>query len=266
MATLRSWEVSEMGNSVEGLQQQLKNLRIVETSKELPSLLRKAELHSWTYQEFLREMLTFEEQRREEKMIEKHLKWAAFPFQKNIDEFDIKELPSLSERQLKQLKELNWLDEAFNLIFLGPPGVGKTHLAIGLGLEAIHKGQRVSFITMGDLVSILKSEDYLRKSQLKLKRIREADLIIIDDLMYMAMDQHEANLFFHLINHLYERSSIILTSNKGPEEWGELLGDQGITTAILDRLLHRSEVVHLNGASHRIKYRQPLFQEKSVQN
>ena len=119
---------------------------------------------------------------------------------------------------------------------------------------------------MGDLTSILKSEDYLRKSQLKLKRIREADLIIIDDLMYMAMDQHEANLFFHLINHLYERSSIILTSNKGPEEWGELLGDQGITTAILDRLLHRSEIIHLNGSSHRIKYRQSLFQEKSVQN
>ncbi|MFC2946932.1 ATP-binding protein, partial [Virgibacillus sediminis] len=89
---------------------------------------------------------------------------------------------------------------------------------------------------------------------------------IIDDLMYMAMDQHEANLFFQLVNHLYERSSIILTSNKGPEEWEELMGDKGITTAILDRLLHRAEVIHLNGSSYRIKNRQSVFQSKSVQN
>src|SRR5699024_8553540 len=143
---------------------------------------------------------------------------------------------------------------------------GKTHIAIGLGLEAIQKGYRVAFISMGELVPLLKTEDYLRKSQLQMKKIRGADLIIIDDLMYMAMDQNEANLFFHLVNHLYERSAVILTSNKGPEEWGELLGDQGITTAILDRLLHRSEVLHLDGESHRIKHRKTLFQAKSVQN
>ncbi|QDP39459.1 IS21-like element helper ATPase IstB [Radiobacillus deserti] len=255
-----------MEYSFESLQRQLHHLRMSETSKELPAVLRKAESHSWTYQEFLRELLTYEERRREEKMIEKHLKWAKFPYQKSLQEFDLKELPSLSERQLKQLQELFWLDESFNLIFLGPPGVGKTHMAIGLGLEAIHQGHHVSFVSMGELVPLLKSEEYLRKSQLKMKRIREADLIIIDDLMYMAMDQNETNLFFHLINHLYERSSIILTSNKGPEEWGELLGDQGIATAILDRLLHRSEVLHFNGNSHRIKYRKSLFQAKSVQS
>lgn len=251
----------ELSLSVEILQEQLHNLRLAETSKELPIILRNAEQHSWTYQEFLHEMLTYEEMRRQEKMIERHLKWAAFPFNKCLMEFNIKELPSLSERQLRQLQELNWLDESFNLIFLGPPGVGKTHMAIGLGLEAINKGQRVSFVSMGELISLLKSEEYLKKSQFKMKRIRGADLVIIDDLMYMAMNQNEANLFFHLINHLYERSSIILTSNKGPEEWGELLGDQGIATAILDRLLHRSEVIHFEGASHRIKYRQSLFQE-----
>ncbi|MFD1708418.1 IS21-like element helper ATPase IstB [Siminovitchia sediminis] len=255
-----------MDFSVEDLQKQFQRLRMAETSKVLPTFLRKAESQTWTYQEFLRELLSYEEKRREEKMIEKHLKWAKFPYQKSLDEFDLKELPTLSERQLRQLQELSWLEESFNLIFLGPPGVGKTHIAIGLGLEAINRGYRVSFISMGELVPLLKSEEYLRKSQLQLKRIRGADLVIIDDLMYMAMDQNEANLFFHLINYLYERSSIILTSNKGPEEWGELLGDQGITTAILDRLLHRSEVLHFDGASHRIKYRETLFQAKSVQN
>ena len=95
-----------------------------------------------------------------------------------------------------------------------------------------------------------------------MKRIQSADLVIIDDLMYMAMDQREANLFFQLINHLYEKSSVILTSNKNPEQWSELMGDQGITTAILDRLLHRVEVVHMDGDSYRMKNREQLFEAK----
>lgn len=255
-----------MSYSVESLQSLFQQFRMTETSKELPNFLRKAEAHSWTYQEFLNELLNYEASRREEKMIERNLKWAKFPYQKDLDEFDLQEQRSLSARQLKQLRELSWLEQSFNLIFLGPPGVGKTHLSIGLGLAAIQNGYRASFVSMGELVPLLKTEEYLRKSQIQLNRIRKADLIIIDDLMYMAMDQHEANLFFHLINHLYERSSIILTSNKGPEDWGELLGDQGITTAILDRLLHRSEVIHLDGDSHRIKYRESVFQSKSVQS
>jgi DNA replication protein DnaC len=148
----------------------------------------------------------------------------------------------------------------------GPPGAGKTHIGIGLGVEAIHKGYKVAFSSMGELVHLLKTEEYIRKSQMQLKRIKESDLVIIDDLMYLAMDQREANLFFHLINHLYERSSIILTSNKGPEEWVELMGDQGITTAILDRLLHRVEVIQLNeNDSYRLKHRFTIFEKESVQ-
>ncbi|GIN61624.1 hypothetical protein J27TS8_16170 [Robertmurraya siralis] len=119
---------------------------------------------------------------------------------------------------------------------------------------------------MGKLIHLLKTEEYIRKSQTQLKRLKESDMVIIDDLMYMAMDQREVNLLFHLINYLYERSSIILTSNKGPEEWGELLGDQGITTAILDRLLHRVEVIQLNeNDSYRIKHRTTIFGKESVQ-
>jgi DNA replication protein DnaC len=251
--------MSNMGTSVEQLQAQLQHLRLVETASELPQFLRQAEASSWTYQELLHALLTYEESRREEKMIDKHLKWAKFPYQTSLSSFDLAEQPSLSDRQLRQLQELTWLDQLYNLIFLGPPGVGKTHLAIGLGFEAIQQGHRVSFVSMGELVPMLKTEEYVKKAQLQMKRIRQADLVIIDDIMYMAMNEQEANLFFHLINHLYERSSIILTSNKGPEAWGELLGDQGITTAILDRLLHRSEVIHLHGDSHRMKHRETLF-------
>src|SRR5699024_103005 len=112
-----------------------------------------------TYQEFLHELLSFEQVRREEKMIERHLKWAKFPYQKTLQEFQLEEQQSLSERQLRQLQELNWLEQSFNLIFLGPPGVGKTHLSIGLGLEAIQNGYRVSFISMGELIPLLKTEE-----------------------------------------------------------------------------------------------------------
>lgn len=112
---------------------------------------------------------------------------------------------------------------------------------------------------MGELNHLLKTQEFTQKSQLQIKRLQASDLVIIDDLLYMTMDQREANLFFQVINYLYERSSIILTSNKSPEEWRELMGDEGITTAILDRLLHRVEVVSINGESYRMKNRKNLF-------
>jgi DNA replication protein DnaC len=256
-----------MTETVKALQEKYKLLRMMETATELPVLLRNAEKMSWTYQEFLEEILNYELKRREEKNIEKRLRWAKFPYYKTLDEFYIEEQQSLSTRQLNQLKEFNWLEEQYNIILLGPPGSGKTHLSIGLGIEAIYKGFKVAFSTMGEIVHLLKTEEYIRKSQTQLKRIKEADLVIIDDLMYMAMDQREANLFFHLINHLYERSSIILTSNKSPDEWADLIGDTGITTAILDRLLHRVEVIQMNeNDSYRLKHRSTIFDEKSVQN
>lgn len=249
------------------LQEHLRQLRMVETANELPVLLRSAEKNSWTYQEFLQELFMFELKRREQKSVERRMKWAMFPYQKTLDEFRIEEQQSVSTRQLKQLRELNWLEQQYNLILLGPPGGGKTHISIGLGVEAVQRGFQVTFTTMGELVQLLKTEEYIRKSQVHLKRLRESDLVIIDDLMYMAMDQREANLFFHLINHLYERSSIILTSNKGPEQWGELMGDQGITTAILDRLLHRVEVIQLNNNdSYRMMNRSTIFSKESVQS
>jgi DNA replication protein DnaC len=256
-----------MTGTVHILQEHFRHLRMMETANELPVLLRNAEKMSWTYQEFLQELLMYELKRRDEKNVEKRLKWAKFPYHKTLDEFHIKEQQSLNTRQLNQLRELNWLEQQYNLILLGPQGAGKTHISIGLGIEAIQKGYKVTFSTMGELVHLLKTEEYIRKSQVQLKKVKESDLVIIDDLMYMAIDQREANLFFHLINHLYERSSIILTSNKGPEEWGELMGDQGITMAILDRLLHRVEVIQLNeNDSYRLKHRSTIFEKESVQN
>ncbi|WP_289143102.1 IS21-like element helper ATPase IstB [uncultured Brevibacillus sp.] len=248
------------------LQDLLRSLHLSETSHRVIELLREAEKQQHSYLVFLRNVLEYEQTRRELKLMERRLKWAAFPYQKTLDEFNLVEQQSLSQKQVNQLKDLTWLDQLFNLIILGPPGVGKTHLATGLGIEAINRGYKVMFISMGELIHTLKTEEFTRKSQAKMKRIREANLVIIDDLMFMAMDQREANLFFHLINDLYNHSSIILTSNKGPSEWGELLGDPGITTAILDRIVHRAEVIHLNGDSYRMKHRSTIFEHESVQN
>ena len=118
---------------------------------------------------------------------------------------------------MRQLKEMNWLEQQYNLILLGPPGVVKTHLAVGVGLEAIEQGYQIMFLPMGELKTILKTSDYLRKSQIALNPIKKSDLVIINDLMYMAMDLAEANKFFQLVDYLYDRSSIILTSNKSPD-------------------------------------------------
>ncbi|HDR7209606.1 TPA: IS21-like element helper ATPase IstB [Bacillus cytotoxicus] len=228
-------------------------------TKELPQLLREAEKGSWTYLEFLESITTFELSKQEAKSIERRIKWARFPYFKTLQEFKVEEQIAITKRQLAQLQEYSWLEQQYNLILLGSPGVGKTFLAVGLGIEAIQRGFQVYFVTMGELIQLLKTQEFAHKSQVQMKRLQASDLIIIDDLMYMAMDQREANLFFQLINHLYERSSIILTSNKSPEQWSELMGDQGITTAILDRLLHRVEVIHMNGDSYRMKNRQHLF-------
>lgn len=248
-----------MSSSVNDIQDALKQLRLAEASTELPHLLRQAEKHSWTYMELLTQLTDYELSQRESKSIQRRLNWAKFPYYKTLKEYHISEQTSLSQRQLIQLQELNWVEQQYNLIFLGPPGVGKTALSIGLGIEAIQRGYQVIFVTMGELMYLLKTEEFTRKSQIQLNRLRAAQLVIIDDLMYMAMDQYEANLFFQLINHLYEQSSIILTSNKAPDQWSDLMGDQGITTAILDRLLHRVEVIQMDGESYRMKHKEKIF-------
>ncbi len=227
------------------LQDSLVSLRLVETSKNLPSLLEEAEKEQLSYISFLNNVVEYEQKIRDEKNMEKRLKLAAFPCITPLDEFNLDEQESLSLKQFNQLKDLAWIEQLFNLILLGPPGVGKTHMAVGLGLEAIKRGYKVSFISMGDLVHTLKTMDITRKSQTRIKRMKESHLAIIDDLMYAAMDPREANLFFQLVNDLYNNSSIILTSNRSPKEWTELLGDVGVATAILDRLIHRAEIVQM---------------------
>jgi DNA replication protein DnaC len=248
------------------VQESLVSIRLVETSKELTSLLAEAEQEQVSYLSFLNKIVNYEKGKREEKSRANRLKQANFPSIMTLAEFDLDKQESLTLKQFNQLQELAWVEQLFNLILLGPPGSGKTHLSVGLGLEAINRGYKVSFISMGELVHTLKTMDITRKAMTRIKRIKESELVIIDDLMYVAMDSREANLFFQLVNDLYNHSSVILTSNRSPKEWTEFLGDVGVASAILDRLIHRAEIVHMDEDSFRMRHRKTIFNEENVQN
>lgn len=255
-------EIAEVNklSSIETLESMLRTLKMYHTAENIDNIIEISRGKSLTNERFLEEFLDEEIKGRESRRLEKRLKQALFPEYKTLSEFNLDEQRSLSMRQLNQLKELIWLEQGYNIIFLGPPGVGKTHLSIGIGIEAINNGYKVRFTTMADLIHLLKTQEISTVSRNKVKRIIDSDLFIIDDLMFMAMEKQEANLFFQLINKLYGQTSIIITSNKGPEEWGELLGDAAITTAILDRIVHKCEVVNFfDDDSYRIKHRQSIF-------
>ena len=251
-----------MSTTIDCVKTMLKKVNLHNAAGQIEEILITPLNQSISYEKFLEELLLCEIKGREEKRFERRLRHASFPEYKTLEQFDLNEQPSLSKRQFNQLKELSWIEQGYNLILLGPTGVGKTMLSIGLGIHAINNGYKVHFTTMNDLVYILKTQEIIRTSKARYKRIVESDLVIIDDLMFMVMEKHEANLFFQLVNKLYGQSSIIITSNKGPEEWGELLGDPAITTAILDRIVHKCEVITLDGDSYRLKHRKTIFDKK----
>lgn len=252
-----------MKHPYEPLQDKCRILRLAESAKELPTLLRNAEAKGWTYHEFIHEFLNYEVTCREKKNTEKLMKWAEFPELLTFDNFRLEEQTAIGVKQLNVLKELTWIDDCFTLIMMGPTGVGKTHLSTALGVHAIEQGYQVSFISMDRLIYVLKTKEYIPKSKARYNRISKSDLIILDDVMYMAYETQEAHLFFQFIYEQYDQSAFILTSNKGPGEWGKFLGDPTLTTAILDRLLHRSEILTFSEDQNsiRMKYRKALFTE-----
>ena len=229
------------------IKQSAKTLKLHGLSIDADSLIKKADSEHPTYSEFLNQVLIKEIQQRTERAKSKRIKEAGLPYIKTLEEFDLTFQTSITERQLKQLAELTWIEQMYNLMFFGPPGVGKTHISIALAHKAAEEGYRVSFATMTSLAHMLRTEDILRSSKIKLNRIRRAHLVVIDEVGYLPIERTDANLFFQLIADLYEQASIILTSNKGFEEWSELLGDPALATAILDRLTYRCDVLTLDG-------------------
>ena len=229
------------------------------TTLKLPGIIHKmdeaindAERRQQSYIAFLNILLESELDYRVEKRYQRNMTGAHFPVLKNIDTFEFGKVKGIGKMDISQLLEFSWLDNHVNILFFGPPGLGKTHLAISLGIKAVEKGYIVSFERMTTLTKLLKTAEVQRMSAFRLNRILKSDLVIIDEIGYSPIDKKEANLFFNLISELYEKKSVIITSNKSFNEWAEMLGDEIMATALLDRLLHHSKIFNLYGLSYRI--------------
>ena len=236
------------------------SLGLTSIRNDLDTILHEADQKQCTYLEFLTRTVLGEVQYRQQKARERRVKEAGFPYAKHLGDFDLNFCRALSKRQFAQLRELTWIDGLYNLILSGPPGVGKTHLAIGLGYEACEKGYKVSYTTMQSLIKFLRTEDTDRRAKAKMKRIRSSALLIIDEVGYLPVTATEGNFFFQLISDLQEQASILITTNKGFEAWTEFLGDAALATAILDRLSYQCDRIQMNGKSYRLENRKSFFE------
>jgi DNA replication protein DnaC len=218
-------------------------------------LAERARAEGWSHEEFLAACLQREVAAREAHGGEGRIRHARFPARKSLEEFDYDHARGLKRDTVAHLGTLDFVAARENVVFLGPPGTGKTHLAIGLGIRACQAGHRVLFATAAQWVARLAEAHTAGRLQPELVRLGRYPLLVVDEVGYIPFEAEAANLFFQLVSARYERASLIVTSNKPFGRWGEVFGDDVVAAAMIDRLVHHAEVVALKGDSYRLKDR-----------
>jgi DNA replication protein DnaC len=237
----------------ERLERHLSRLKLSTIRDRLDSLLDDAARQEMTIREALMYFCEQEIRSKDQKRINMGVNLAKFPYMRTLEQFDFGAQPSLDPGQIRDLGACRWINNGDSLLLLGPPGVGKTHLAVALGREAICLGYSVVFISATTLLMQLCKSHVEGKLEEKIVQFSKPKLLIIDELGYLPFDPKAAHLFFQLISKRYEKGSTLITSNRSVGEWGEVFGDPVVATAILDRLLHHSHIVTIRGESFRLK-------------
>lgn len=231
----------------------LGRMKLEHLETQLDAICDDAARHELDYRGFLTQALQTEWQGRHARGIQTRLKQARFPWVKTLEQFDFDFQPSIDRKLIRELSGMAFVERAHNVVFLGPPGVGKTHLAVALGVKAVEAGYSVLFLTLETLMTRLTRAKHENRLERQLQQLAYPRLLILDEIGYLPLSREEASLFFRLLVRRYERASLIITSNKGFVDWGEIFNDQVLATAILDRLLHQSATINIKGDSFRLK-------------
>ena len=241
----------------------LESLHLRALPVQLPALFAEARAQQMTYEGFLQRVLVEEVQVRDRRAHERRLRAAKLPGRKALDAFDFSFQPTLSERVVRELADLSFIQSATNVAFLGPPGVGKTHLALALLGKALEAGYTAYYTTLAQLAQDLETAHSPMGRRERLRRYTQPRVLLIDEIGYARLSAEQAHFLFEIVAARYESSPILLTSNTSFVEWGTLLGNEVLATALLDRLLHHAEVLSINGKSYRMKGRMPLAKPSS---
>ena len=251
-------------NQIEKIRQYAESLRLTRLKKEPESILHEAQINKPGYVDFTCALLEREIIHRNQSDQQRRVKLAHLPAFHQLDQYDYSFDNGLPKSQLIELRQLLWLEQSFNIILMGPSGVGKTYLAAGLVHEAVQAGYRAYFMTMDEINHMLQLKTITSSAMNAYKRISRCHLLAIDDIMLLPMSKQQAVDLFNLINHLHEKASIIITTNKSPNDWAQSLDDEVLATALLDRILYRCEVIKLNGNSYRMENRKNIFTSRQA--